>query len=66
MTKQFIEVIVSPKGQTHVETKGFTGSSCRQASLFLEQALGTQSGEKLTAEFYQQDAIPQHVQQGGV
>ena len=65
MTSQIIEVIVSPQGETRVETKGFVGSSCRQASQFLEQALGVQSAEKLTAEFYQQEAVQQHLQQGG-
>jgi hypothetical protein len=65
MTSQIIEVIVSPEGETRVETKGFVGSSCRQASQFLEQALGAQAGEKLTAEFYQQEAVQQRLQQGG-
>lgn len=53
-----IEIIVSPTGQTRVETKGFTGSQCRQASAFIEQALGARVGERLTAEFHQQEAQP--------
>ena len=53
MTK-VIEIIVSPKGETTVTTKGFAGSSCREASKFLEQALGQQTSEQLTAEFHQQ------------
>ena len=65
MTNQVIEVIVSPQGETRVETKGFTGSSCRQASQFLELGLGVQASEKLTAEFYQQESIEQRLQQGG-
>lgn len=65
MTSHVIEVVVSPRGETRVQTKGFTGSSCRQASHFLEQALGTPVGEQLTVEFYQQDATEQRVQQGG-
>jgi hypothetical protein len=52
MTK-VIEVIVSPAGETKVETKGFAGAACRDASRFIEQALGTQVEEKLTAEFHQ-------------
>ena len=36
-----IEITVDPKGQTKVETKGFTGGECREASRFVEQALGT-------------------------
>ena len=50
---QFIEIVISPNGQTKLETKGFTGQPCRDASRFLEQALGQQVGEQLTAEFYQ-------------
>ena len=48
-----IEITVSPKGETAVTTKGFTGSSCRDASRFIEQALGQQTSETLTAEFHQ-------------
>ena len=35
-----IEIVVSPTGQTQVQTKGFTGSECRAASEFIEKALG--------------------------
>jgi hypothetical protein len=48
-----IEVIVSPDGGTRVQTHGFQGSQCQQASRFLERALGRRSGEQLTAEFHQ-------------
>ena len=65
MTSQVIEVIVSPQGETRVETRGFAGSSCRQASQFLEHALGTTTNEKLTAEFYQQEPAQNHLQQEG-
>lgn len=47
-----IEIIVRPDGSTQLETKGFTGSECREASRLIEQALGQQTGEQLTAEFY--------------
>ena len=47
-----IEITVDSKGNTTVETKGFTGSSCTEASRFIEQALGSKSGERTTAEFY--------------
>ena len=49
-----IEIVVKPDGQTVVETKGFTGASCRDASRFIEQALGKRESEQLAAEFYQQ------------
>jgi hypothetical protein len=48
-----IEITVSPKGATKIETKGFDGAGCRQASRFLEQALGRLTAEELTAEFHQ-------------
>lgn len=47
-----IEITVSPTGESRIETKGFAGSECRQASLILERALGRVTTERLTAEFY--------------
>ena len=58
-TKKVIRVIVGPRGETRVETKGFSGGECREASRFLEQALGPPVGEQLTAEFYQTQATEQ-------
>lgn len=49
-----IEITISRKGETTVATKGFTGSSCRDASKFIEDALGGRIGEQFTAEFHQQ------------
>jgi len=59
-----IEIIVSPTGQTRVETKGFVGTSCRQASEFLEQALGKRTSEQLTPEFHQSESLPQSLREG--
>ena len=50
---KIIEIIVSPTGETRLETKGFTGSECKEASKFVEQALGNRQREHLTAEFHQ-------------
>jgi len=58
-----IEIIVSPKGETIVTTKGFAGSSCRDASKFIEQALGQRIDERLTAEFHQGQQVEQTMQQ---
>ena len=61
-----IEIIVAPNGQSQVQTKGFTGSSCRQASGFIEQALGQRTSEQMTAEYYQQASQSQtHHLKGG-
>ena len=47
-----IEIVVDPKGNSTFETKGFTGSECVAASKFLEQALGQQTSQRKTVEFY--------------
>jgi len=60
---RMIEVVVSPTGQTTVETKGYSGGDCLQASRFLEQALGLPAGERKTAGFYEQEAVRQQIQQ---
>ena len=58
-----IEIIVTPEGRTTIQTLGFTGPSCRDASRFIEQALGQQVAENLTAEFYQAQPVGQRQQQ---
>jgi len=58
-----IEITVAPNGQTQVQTKGFLGASCRDASRFLEQALGEPTDERLTAEFHQTESAQQNHQQ---
>ena len=58
-----IEIIVSPTGQTTVQTSGFQGASCRDASRLIEQALGKVAEERLTAEFYQTESVQESQQQ---
>jgi hypothetical protein len=58
-----IEITINPKGETTITTKGFAGSSCRDASRSLEDALGQRIGEQLTAEFHQAQPIRQEQQQ---
>ena len=41
-----IEVVVSPQGETTVQTKGYAGADCLKASKFLEQALGVTSADR--------------------
>jgi hypothetical protein len=50
---KIVEIIVTPEGKTTVQTLGFIGPSCRDASRFIEQALGQRVAENLTAEFHQ-------------
>jgi hypothetical protein len=54
-----IEIIVSPQGETQVQTKGFAGASCRAASKFIEEALGQRVSEDLTSEFHQTQSVEQ-------
>ena len=60
-----IEIIVNTKGETTVQTRGFVGQSCRDASKFIETALGQQTGEQFTAEFHQTQATEEHLRQLG-
>ena len=47
-----IEIVVDLKGNSKVETKGFAGAECVEASKFIEQALGTEASRRTTAEFF--------------
>ena len=58
-----IEITVSPTGETRVETRGFAGPECREASRFVEQALGRKTAETLTAEFHQGQRAGQQLEQ---
>jgi hypothetical protein len=60
---KLIDITVDAKGQTKVETRGFTGGECREARKFIEEALGQRAGEKLTPEFYQDQVLNQQVRQ---
>lgn len=55
-----IEIIVSPTGQSRLETRGFHGAECREASRFLEAALGQQASETLTADFHVSEVSQQN------
>jgi hypothetical protein len=61
---RIIEIIVSPAGETAVQTKGFTGSACRDASRQIERALGTVQSDQPTAEMYQSQAVADVIRQG--
>ena len=59
---KIIEVVISPTGETKVETKGFAGAACKEASKFIERALGQSICEKPTPEFYRTDTQTQQNQ----
>ena len=60
---RIIEVVVSPQGETVVQTQGYVGAECMQASQWLEQALGIRVTDRKTSEFFQTADQQQHVQQ---
>lgn len=59
-----IEVIVSRTGESRLETRGFQGSECREASRALEAALGKKTTDIVTAEFHQSEVVQRnHLEQ---
>lgn len=60
---RIIEVTVSPKGETTIQTKGFTGGQCRDVTRSLEAALGVKTHEQLTSEFYASTTTTQSARQ---
>ena len=58
-----IEIVVDGKGSTNIETKGFAGGDCIEASRFIEQALGKKSREQKTPEFYASTSEKAHQNQ---
>ena len=60
---RIIEVTVSPQGETTVQTKGYAGGDCRDATRALERALGASTAKRVTAEFYQGRANDQALEQ---
>ena len=61
---RIIEIIVTPEGKARVETKGFVGGECREASRLVERALGQQVSEQLTSEFFATSDEQQQVREG--
>ena len=60
-TDRTIEVIVSPKGQTKITSRGYAGTSCKDATRALEQALGVVQSDKPTPEMYQPAQLGQRL-----
>ncbi len=60
---RLIEITVSPTGETTIQTRGYAGGDCLQASKFLEQALGVVTSDRKTCEICQSEANPLTTQQ---
>ena len=58
-----IEITVGLRGETTVRTTGYSGGECREASRFVEQALGRPTAETLTAEYHQDQEARQDLRQ---
>ena len=59
-----ITIIVKPDGKAVVETSGYYGTSCKDASKFLEQALGQRQTETLKPEYYSTTTNTSEQQEG--
>lgn len=57
MSTPTITITVDPKGGVTVETKGFAGQACREATRALERALGQVLTDQPTAELYRASTI---------
>jgi len=64
MTQKRIEVTVSPEGATSIKTAGFSGSSCKDATRELENALGVAGRETLQPEYFNQTSTGEQLRQG--
>lgn len=47
-----IEVTVTEDGDVSIETKGYAGSACKNATKFLEEELGVVKASRATSEMY--------------
>ena len=64
MTQKRIEITVSPEGATSIKTTGFTGSSCKDATRDLENALGVAGRETLQSEYFNRTSTGEKLRQG--
>ena len=64
MSEKKIEITVSPEGATSIKATGFTGSSCKDATRDLENALGVAGRETLQPEYFNQTSTGEQLRQG--
>jgi hypothetical protein len=58
-----ITLLISPQGQITLQTHGFRGTTCQEASRVLEKSLGLKTNEQATSEMFQQQTMPQTLHQ---
>ena len=49
-----IEIIVSPQGESRIESFGFVGRACRIATAWFEKTLGIRRADHLKPEYFEQ------------
>jgi hypothetical protein len=58
MSKEIIHVTIAPDGSVEVAPSGFKGRKCKDATKFLESALGLDTTKsKPTSEMYEQETV---------
>ena len=62
-SKERIDVWISPEGAITIDAVGYTGSSCEEATRFLETALGTIGRKQRSREYYRKNTHHQSTQQ---
>ena len=55
-SKERIDVWISPEGAITLDAVGYTGSSCEEATRFLETALGTVGRKQRTRDYYRRQS----------
>lgn len=55
--KPVINVSVNPDGTVEIAPSGFKGKKCKDATKFLEQALGMSGDGKKTPEYYETETV---------
>lgn len=59
-----IRCTIEEDGSVTIETTGFKGKSCLQATAEFEKALGTVKKQKRSPEYYQQETTATHIKAG--
>ncbi len=59
-SKERIDVWISPEGAITIDAVGYTGSSCEEATRFLETALGTVGRKQRSRDYYRRESNRNH------
>lgn len=61
-----IKIHIQKDGSVKIETNGFTGQACEDATKALEKALGAADNRKHTDEYYAQNTAINHLHINGI